>query len=125
MKIYKILKIHIRIGGSMMNVINSSEELKKLINENEILLVYFGNTTCGVCVDMKPKVELMLSKYPNIESAYVEVEKLFKLASQYSMFTVPGVIVFIEGKESIREARNISIRELDTKLDRYYNLLFG
>lgn len=108
-----------------MNVINSSEELKKLINENEILLVYFGNTTCGVCVDMKPKVELMLSKYPNIESAYVEVEKLFKLASQYSMFTVPGVIVFIEGKESIREARNISIRELDTKLDRYYNLLFG
>ena len=105
--------------------IASSEELKKSINENEILLVYFGNETCGVCTDMKPKVELMLKKYPNIKSVYVEVEKLFKVASEYTMFTIPGIIVFIEGKETIREVRHISIRELDMKLNRYYELLFA
>lgn len=108
-----------------MYSINTSEELKELIKENEILLVYFGNETCGVCVDMKPKVELVLNKYPKIKSAYVEVEKLFKVASEYTMFTIPGIVVFIEGKETIREVRHISIRELDIKLNRYYDLLFG
>ena len=67
----------------------------------------------------------MLKKYPNIKSVYVEVEKLFKVASEYTMFTIPGIIVFIEGKETIREVRHISIRELDMKLNRYYELLFA
>ncbi len=108
-----------------MENINSSEELNTIINENEMVLVYFGNTSCGVCLDMKPKVELMLDKYPNVKSAYVEVEKLFKVASEYSMFTIPGIIVFIEGKNTIREVRHISIGDIDSKLSRYYNLLFG
>lgn len=107
-----------------MNIVNSSEELKKIIKENEIVLIYLGNETCGVCVDIKPKVELMLDKYPNIKGVYVEVDRLIQLASEYSMFTIPGILVFIEGKETIREARHISIKELDIKLNRYYDLLF-
>lgn len=105
--------------------INTSEELNELIKENEILLVYFGNETCGVCVDMKPKVEILLNKYPKVKSAYVDVEKHFKIASEYTMFTIPGIVVFIEGKETIREVRHISIREIDEKLNRYYDLLLG
>lgn len=107
-----------------MNSINSSEELKSIIDENQIVLVYFGNETCGVCVDMKPKVEKILQKYPKIISLYIEVEKLFKIASEYNIFTIPGILVFIEGKETIREARHISVQDLDAKLNRYYELLF-
>ncbi len=110
---------------NIMNNISSNEGLKKVINENKIVLVYFGNETCGVCVDMKPKIQNILSKYPEIKSAYVDVGRLVKVASQNNIFTIPGILVFIEGKETIREARHISVPEIDRKLNRYYELLFS
>lgn len=105
--------------------IKSNEELKEIIKDNEIVLVYFGNDIWSVCVDLLPKVELVLEQYPKIKSAYVDVEKLVRLASEYSFFTVPGILVFIEGKETIRQARLVSIGDLEGQLDRYYQLLFS
>lgn len=113
-----------RVVGKMDNI-NSREELKEIINNNEMVLVYFANETCGVCVDMKPKIEFMLKKFPKVKSAYVQVEEMFKLASEYTIFTTPGILVFIEGKETIREARHISVQELEVKINRYYDLLFN
>lgn len=107
-----------------MYKISSSEDLKEIISNNEMVLVYFANETCGVCLDMKPKIEFMLKSFPRIKSVYVNVEKLFKIASDYSIFTTPGILVFIEGKETIREARHISLQEINRKLRRYYGLLF-
>jgi hypothetical protein len=46
------------------------------------------------------------------------------VAVNYNMFTIPGILLFIEKKETIREARNISIIDLNSKISRYYKLFF-
>ena len=66
-----------------MDILNSKELVEKLINENKMVLVYFGSKTCGVCTDLKPKVEDILKKYPKIKSAYIDVEKFHKIAVSY------------------------------------------
>ncbi|MBC8590029.1 thioredoxin family protein [Wansuia hejianensis] len=109
----------------MLNLIDSKEILEKEIIDNEMVLVYFGGKSCGVCVDMKPKVENILSKYSKIKGLYIDVEKSNKIAIGYSIFTIPAIFLFVQGKETIREVRHISIRDLDTKIDRYYNMIFG
>lgn len=107
-----------------MEIFDSKELIEESIISNDMVLIYFGSKTCGVCVDMKPKVEEMLKEYPKIQSIYVDVEKSHKIAVSYNFFTIPGIIVFVEGKETIREARNISILDLNNRISRYYNLLF-
>lgn len=101
----------------------SLELIKQSIDSNNIVLIYFGNKTCGVCVDLKPKVEEMLKEYPKIKSIYVDVEKSHNIAVSYNFFTVPAILVFVEGKLTIREARYISVLDLSNKISRYYNLL--
>lgn len=108
-----------------MERIDSLETIHELIKNNEMLLVYFGSNSCGVCVDIKPKIVKMLEKYEKIKCVHVDVNESVKIAAQNNIFTIPAVLVFINGKEIIREARFISIDNLSDKISRYYDLLFG
>lgn len=106
-----------------MENIQELEELLELIEGEEVLLAYFGSSKCSVCVDLKPKVIELLKKYEKIKSVYIDVDKYPKIAVKYGFFTVPGIILFIEGRETLREARLISIPDLDDKIGRYCQLL--
>lgn len=108
-----------------MDILDSKELIDQIIKNNEMVLVYFGTKACGVCNDIKPKIEKILKDYPNINKIYVDVEKSHKVAVDYNIFTIPGIILFVEGKETIREARQISIGDIKNRIDRYYNLLFN
>lgn len=108
-----------------MESANSNEVIKKLIDENNMLLIYFGNNNCGVCVELKPKIEGIIKKYPKIRSVEVDVEKAIKLSAYYNVFTIPVIILLIDGKEVIREARHIGLGDLEGKIKRYYELYFG
>jgi thioredoxin-like negative regulator of GroEL len=107
-----------------MDMINSNEIIEELITNNEMVLVYFGGDNCGVCTAMKPKIQGLLKHYPKIKSAQVDVEKSVALAAAYNIFTIPVILLFIEGKELIREARHISLQDINTKIERYYNMFF-
>lgn len=89
-----------------------------------MVLLYFGSKACGVCTDMQPKIEELLKNYPLIKSFYIDVEKSHKLAISWNIFTIPGLLVYIEGKEFIREARHISVGDIDRKINRYYSMIF-
>lgn len=106
-----------------MEWIDSMEIIQQLIQNNKILLVYFGSNNCNVCISIKPKIEELLKKYQNIKNIKIDVDKSVKIAAQYNIFTIPAVLVFIDGKETIREARFISIENLSDKISRYYDLL--
>lgn len=99
------------------------EEIEDLINTNEILLLYFSSKSCGVCKVIKPELDEMLKAYPKLKSLQIDVEGNIKLAASYSVFTLPAVIVFVNGKETIREARYINVEEVGNKIERYYKLI--
>lgn len=107
-----------------MKIMYTSEDIKELLNNNEIVLVYFGSNNCNVCTAIKPKIEKLLKGYPKIKSAQVDIEKSLEVSAAYNIFTIPAILLFIEGKETIREARYISLRDVDSKIGRYYNMLF-
>ncbi len=76
-------------------------------------------------MELRPKIQQLLGKYPEISSYFVDVNKYPDIAAACSIFTIPGILFFIEGKEFIREARHISIVKLEEKIDRYYAMLFS
>lgn len=108
-----------------MRMVKDREDILNEVNSKDMTLVYFGNESCGVCVDLKPKVEKLLEEnFPKLGSMYVDVEKSLKLAAEFQVFTIPALIVYADGKEVIKEARHMSVLELENKIDRYYKMLF-
>ncbi len=88
-------------------------------------LLYFSHQNCGVCKVLRPKVEQMLEKnFPKLSFAYVDVEKSPVIAAGHSVFTVPVILVFFEGREFYRFARGISVGELQQRIERPYRLKF-
>lgn len=107
-----------------MKITNSYEEINELINNNDMALLYFSGENCGVCSVIKSKIENILIKYPNIKSLEIKTENSREIAGQCNIFTIPGIIVYVQKKETIREARYISLDELECKIQRYYNIIY-
>ncbi|SHJ26235.1 thioredoxin family protein [Parasporobacterium paucivorans] len=103
----------------------SLDEIQQSINDNAMVLIYFSGRSCGVCTALKPKIEEMLQAFPKIKSMHVDAEKSQDIAAYYNFFTIPAVLVFVEGKMTIREARCFSVQELNKGVSRYYSLLYG
>ncbi len=103
--------------------IHHLDELKSSLNEKQISLVYISRQNCSVCHGLLPQVEQLLKDYPSITSFHVDADEIPEIAGEYSIFTVPVVLVFVDGKEMIRKGRFIPIDELNAELSRLVNLI--
>jgi thioredoxin-like negative regulator of GroEL len=106
-----------------MKILNSLTSIEDFIENNRLVLLYFSHDMCEVCYDVLPKIEDMLISYPKIKSARVEISKLLQVSGRFSIFTAPTLLLFIDGKETIRESRFISVEQLKDKIGRYYGML--
>ena len=106
-----------------MMILNSIEKIQDFIKENNLAFIYFSSNNCSVCHVLLPKIEELLKSYPKIKLGKVDIDHVTMAAGEFSVFTMPCILMFANGKEIIREARFISIIELEDKLDKYYNLL--
>ncbi|MEW8994051.1 thioredoxin family protein [Clostridium sp.] len=66
----------------------------------------------------------MLSNYPKVKSIKINIDESPSLCAEFSVFIAPTILLFTQGKETLRESRFIVINELDKNINRYYNLMF-
>lgn len=104
--------------------VNNNEEVKNIINENELVILYFSNKACGACEAIRSKVERILKSYSKVKSIEIEGEKQIELAAINNVFSFPILILFVNGKETIRVGRNIDLFEFENIIKRYYEMLF-
>ncbi|QGY45331.1 thioredoxin [Maribellus comscasis] len=106
--------------------IQSFDEFLKLKETEPALLAYFSTDACNVCKVLKPKVaELVSKEFPKIKPVYVKSDILPDVAAQNQIFTAPTILVFFDGRETIRKSRNIGISELQREISRPYFMIFS
>jgi len=93
----------------------SMDQVLRLIDENELAFVYISRKNCGVCHAVQPQVQEMLKEFPTIKPIQVSADDVPEVASQFTVFTVPALLLFAEGKEVIREARFVVMDDLHRK----------
>ncbi|MCX7874901.1 MAG: thioredoxin family protein [Melioribacteraceae bacterium] len=102
----------------------STEEFDNFIKTNEAAVVYFSTQECNVCKILKPKlIELLENKFPLFSFAYIDCNNAKELAAQNSVFSVPTIIFYMQGKELFRKSRNINLTELENELERPYSFI--
>jgi len=67
---------------------------------------------------------LIKDDFPKIATYFVDMNSAPKLAAQYSVFVEPTILVFFDGKETLRKSRHISIHDLSNSIDRIYKIAF-
>ena len=108
-----------------MKEITDIKAFQSLLKEKNITMAYFSHDTCNVCKVLKPKLSAMLQEnFPKVEQVYINTERSPEIAGQYNIFTVPVVIIFIEGKESLRKSRSFGLGEISDYLQRPYAIIF-
>lgn len=108
-----------------MEEILDKVKFNEIIESTPMVLTYFSHDTCNVCKVLKPKVEELLKKqFPKIKQLYCNVQTSPEIAASQTVFAVPTLLVWIEGRETYRLSRNIGLLELEETLKRPYNLLF-
>ena len=109
-----------------MQNISGQTELEALLTSSPITAVYFSGNRCGVCHALRPKIEEMIAKeFPQIPLLEIATEQQPEIAAQYSVFTLPVLIVYIDGREGPRFARSFGLAEVREALERPYNLIFN
>ncbi len=95
-------------------------EVDAFIENNTLSFLYLSQPNCSVCHGLLPQVEELLKKFPHIQPAHIQTNELPSIAGHLSIFTVPVLLLFVEGKEHIREARIVHLDQLETKIASIY-----
>ncbi len=105
-----------------MKTHSQSNSINELITRYGIEILYFSTESCSVCKVLKPKIKEIVNKYNNINFVYINTEMHLETSANYSVFTVPTIILTIDGKEYQRFNRNMSLATFSETIDRYFNL---
>ena len=114
------------VNDDCISVIDSVAAMQAFVSENAAAVVYFAGADCGVCHILEPKVRALLNEtFPRIVFGRVATEQAGELAAQQSVFAVPTLLAFYDGRESFRYAPNFSTGQIERDITRPYGLFFN
>lgn len=100
------------------------ESIKKTIKENLAVMVYFSAPTCNVCHALKPKLfEAIEKNFGEFHIVTVDTSVEQETAPHFGVFTIPTVLIFLDGKEFLRKSRHMSVDEVIQAIKRPYEIM--
>ena len=109
--------------STSMEQLHSIEQVNQFIREYDFSLLFLSSKNCGICTVILPKLEELTLKYPQLQAAQADINELPLLSGEFNVFTLPCVLVFVQGKEVLRQARYIDLQKIDQQIDRYITML--
>lgn len=101
--------------------LTSMETIEAFISENELSFLYISRPNCSVCHGLLPQVQELMEKYPEIKLGHINSDEVEAVAGRFSIFTVPVLLLFVDGKEYVREARIVHMDQFDEKIYKIYS----
>ncbi len=102
----------------------TEESLQNTIKEEVGVLLYFSGENCNVCHALRPKFkEVFDEHFSQLKQIYLDAHENQEISAYYSVFSVPTMLVFMDGKEFAREGRAVSLHRLTEQLQRPYGMM--
>jgi thioredoxin-like negative regulator of GroEL len=106
-----------------MNELFSIEEVDDFVNNHRLAFLYISRTNCSVCHALLPKIKEVMVDFPKIQLAFVNADHVPAIAGHLSIFTAPVMILYVDGKEVLREARFVHVEQFREKVEKVYLLI--
>ena len=100
------------------------EAIQNTLTTNDAVMLYFSAPTCNVCHALKPKLtEAITTEFPTFIIESIDISETLEIASHFSVFAIPTVLIFFQGREFLRKSRHMSVGEVIEDIRRPYNLM--
>ncbi|MDD2950381.1 MAG: thioredoxin family protein [Sulfuricurvum sp.] len=100
------------------------ETINQTLNTHDAVMLYFSAPTCNVCHALKPKlVDAITAEFPIFVIESIDISETPEIASHFSVFAIPTVLIFFQGREFLRKSRHMSVSEVVEDIRRPYNLM--
>ena len=100
--------------------------LQEALGKEKATIVYFTSPKCNVCKTLRPKImELMKEEYPEMGRYYVDVADSPEVSANFTVFSAPTILVFLEGREFARKSRSMSPAGLVEEIRRPYEIMMS
>ncbi len=101
------------------------KEIEESIAKKPAVALYFSAPTCNVCHALKPKLMDAFEKnFQHLEVISIDVSEDQSVAAHFSVFAIPTLLVFLDGREFVRKTRHMSVEEVVAEISRPYGLMF-
>ena len=105
--------------------LTSLSEFEDLKQTATAFVLYISDGSCNVGENIAPKLEkLVAEKFPKMQLYHVYNSLTPEIAAQLSVFVIPTVLVFFDGKLYIQKSRTFSLEQLEQETERYYQMIF-
>jgi thiol-disulfide isomerase/thioredoxin len=105
-----------------MEELTSLEMVENFINKHHLSFLYISRTNCSVCHALLPQVRDVLEQFPLIQLGHINADHVQEIAGYFSVFTAPVLLLFVDGKEYVREARFVHLDQFKEKIKKIYDL---
>lgn len=103
--------------------LTSISSVEQFIEDHQLSFLYVSRTDCGVCHAILPQLKEMLLEFPLIQLGHINADNVEEISGRFTIFTVPALLLFVDGKESIREARFVHMQMLQEKISKIYSMI--
>ncbi len=108
-----------------MQLLNSIADFEQIKKTERAFILYITDNQCNVGESVAPKLKKLISeRFPKLSLYQTLISLTPELSSQLSVFVVPTILVFFEGKQCIQKSRSFSLEALQQEIDRYYQMVF-
>ena len=104
-------------------VFENHAALQEYLRREQIVVVQFGSETCGPCRAIQKKIELWNMDHPRVQYLYISADSMPEICAQMDVFTVPTVLVYVQGKMTIRKSGCFSLDGILQKTEQYERML--
>lgn len=102
----------------------SIDDIQNEIENNLAVMLYFSAPTCNVCHALKPKLlNAIETNFSEFKIISVDVSEEQETAAHFSVFAIPTVLIFLDGKEFLRKSRHMSVEEVIREIKRPYDIM--
>lgn len=104
-----------------MNTLESLAAYEQLRQEAEGVIMQFGSEQCGPCAAIRHRIDSWCENHA-CTARYIDIETCPDIAAQHGILSVPAVIVYIQGRETLRQAGYFSLDEVLARTAQYLTL---
>ena len=102
------------------------ETINETLRQKPAVALYFSAPSCNVCHALKPKLLSAFEKnFKELEVISIDVSEDQAVAAHFSVFAIPTLIVFLDGREFVRKSRHMSVDEVVEEIRRPYEIMFS
>ena len=107
-----------------MKILETLTSFQNFIAENSMVLALISDIGCNVCLAITPELEEMSQRYTNVEFVSVDTNVVPEITGDQLVFVYPTLVVFAEGKETMRFERVFSMLDVEAHIERLASILF-